>query len=140
MGGPGSGPVPKSQRMSHAALAVSSSHASKGTPVEWPGPQLVWPDSVKDVYLSLRESGQSNFFEQSDVAMAYLACEILTRGFDRHSAVMIQTGCNILDDLASTVGARKRMRIELDNGKPEAPPSAKAIERYKVIAGTEATS
>ena len=82
-------------------------------------------------YKSLSDSGQSKFYEPSDWQDARVLATILSKAlaFGRGSAQQFniwQTGAT---QLLTTEGARRRMRMEIERGKPEAPVSD--MEAYR---------
>ena len=88
----------------------------------WEKPSPGWVTPVKKMYLSFRDSGMAQFFEQSDVQMVWFACEGMQAWYDGgcRSANQFQFVSNLLGALGATEGERRRMRIELELESEEA--------------------
>lgn len=108
-------------------------HGSKGAAISWPRVNGDWHYTAQAWYKSLQVSGQRAFYEQSDVAQAVMACEIITLGFNKQNAALFNQGLAMMDGLLTSVQARRRARIELASA-PEAPPSVRAVEKYRGLA------
>lgn len=84
-----------------------------------------WDHIALQTYESMTKSGMAQFFEASDWAMLYLLCDELShlRGvretMGKTPAIIFQTVVNGLSALGMTEGERRRMRIELEEGKAE---------------------
>lgn len=112
------GPVPKrsDQRVRRnkpeGATPTKIAGASKVTP---PAEDRGWHVSAKRWFRSLKQSGQAVFYEQSDWAYAQLAADLLSSEMKREKprAVMISQILSMMDNLLTSEGARRRVRIEL---------------------------
>ena len=87
------------------------------------GPELGLDDAhhlAADWYESLRTSGQSVFYTDSDWATARIWTDLLSRTLNKGapSAMMVQAWASGATELLTTEGARRRMRIELERAKP----------------------
>lgn len=88
-------------------------------------------------YVSLRQSGQSQFFEPSDWAGALLLVEQLTRALRDDKAIAGPVFASLwaaMGEFGTTEGARRRMRIEIERlkvNKPEDVPGITAIEDFR---------
>lgn len=88
-------------------------------------------------YLSLRHSGQSDFFEPSDWAAALYVAEAMTRNLEasRFSAQMFGAVWAAMEAMLTTEAARRRARVEVERDLAESaappPPGVSAIEEYR---------
>jgi hypothetical protein len=76
----------------------------------------LWHAAAVRWYESLAESGQSQWFEPSDWAQAWVWAEFLSRALnqgERPSSQLIMAWSAGATELLTTEGARRRMRIEL---------------------------
>jgi hypothetical protein len=86
------------------------------------------------VWRSAQESGQADFYQQSDIAILFSLCDDLSnyKLQARRSAQLLQTVMAGLGDLLLTEGQRRRVRIELDEPVTGAKSaSVTAIESYR---------
>lgn len=84
-----------------------------------PEPDPEWHPIAAQLWAAMAESGQANFYEPSDWAIAYSLMDDLTyykRGSKR-SGQMLQTIMSTLSSLLLTEGDRRRVALEL-NRKP----------------------
>lgn len=141
------GPIPKrsEERMGHRSKQEKSSRvrASSGPPSdlpELPGPDPLWHPIAVDWYVSLQESGQAQFYEPSDWAMARYAAELMHRGLssDRPPNGQYVSALNsLMSSLLTTEGDRRRARIELERKKPVGAKlaSVSPLDSYRDLAG-----
>ena len=100
-------------------------------------PRHMWHPAVESIYLSLARSGQAIFYEASDWAVAYAACEAFSRELNPKPVVLTDSeGATYVEmhiqpvngavfgnfvktmtTLMATEGARRQLRIELDRQK-----------------------
>lgn len=89
-----------------------------------------WHPIARMLWDSLKKSGQSDFYEQSDWAFAYSLCEDLSlykkpsvnrdgEEYFKRSGQMLQTIYSAMERLLVTEGDRRRVRIELHDAEPE---------------------
>lgn len=83
--------------------------------IEWPEPNADWHEIARDWYLSLQESGQVIYYQQSDVAQARLLAESMHRllsapKFNGQLLASILSGAS---SLGAAEGDRRRVRMEL---------------------------
>lgn len=122
------GPAPKRtdqrRRANKPEIPVASAPASGKA--EMPPPDDGWHPLARDMYASLKDSGQSAFFEPSDWQAARLAAEATSRLLysDRFSAVLLAAVNSMWSGLLMTEADRRRLRIELE--KPKADTAAAA--------------
>lgn len=114
---------------------------SRGTmmPVRVPNADPSWHPLVKNWYKSLKTSGISKYYQNSDWATAQLIAHELSIQFEtkRHSAEMMATLFSAMKSLGTTEGDRRSMRIELDqmkDGEEEKSAKVVAMDAYKNIA------
>lgn len=106
-------------------------------PVTIPDPDPTWHPIARMLWDSLVESGQSDFYQQSDWAFAFSLCEDLTRykepykidaetgevNYGKRSGQMLQTIYSAMERLLVTEGDRRRVRIELTEPAAEENPA-----------------
>ena len=132
MGSP-SGPIPKrdeERRRRNKPDRPTETVLMPGHVQAPPCPEDLHPLAT-DWYNSLNASGQSKFYEPSDWQDARVLATILSKAlaFGRGSAqqfVVWQVGAT---QLLTTEGARRRMRMEIERGKPDAEVSD--MEAYR---------
>lgn len=103
-----------------------------------------WHPIAKMLWQAMLESGQSDFYQSTDWAIAYSLCEDLTRYkepqvnsktgelYHKRSGQMLQTIYSAMGDLLLTEGQRRRIRMELAAPEDdETPASVTAIASYK---------
>lgn len=124
------GPVPyRSEELSRERDANRGDRPTltKGTmrPVKIPPPDSEWHPTAKRLYQSLRESGQSDFFQNSDWAFAWSLCEDVSVMKKQQvysgklHAESLKGIYSALSNLMFTEADRRRMRIELMEEKTE---------------------
>jgi hypothetical protein len=99
-----------------------------------------WHPIAKKLYNSLKTSGQSDFYQNSDWALAYALCDDLShyKKSGKRSAQMAQTLYSALGNLLVTEGDRRRVRIELQEPEEETTSAAVlAIADYKQELGVD---
>lgn len=120
-------------------------------PVRIPRADPEWHPIAKMLWDSLKKSGQSDFYQQSDWAFAYSLCEDLShyksgsKSIDRatrelynksRSGQMLQSIYSAMERLLVTEGDRRRVRIELQRPEEETTSAAVvAINDYKARLG-----
>lgn len=85
------------------------------TEVKPPAEDRDWHITAKRWFRSLKKSGQNVFYEPSDWAYAQLAADLLSSEMKREKprAVMVSQILSMMDNLLTSEGARRRVRIEL---------------------------
>lgn len=94
-----------------------------GAPVvEVPTADASWHPIATSWYKALGESGQSRFYEPSDWAAAYYIAEVMTRNLEseKFSAVLFSSIWSAMNDLLTTEGDRRRVRMELQRPQQNA--------------------
>lgn len=139
------GPIPKrseERRRRNKDDGPGLVQAPSGPPPDLPTlpePDELWHPIARDWYLSLRESGQAQFYEPSDWAMARYAAELMSRGLasDRPpNGQFVSALDSVMARLLTTEGDRRRARIELER-KPAGAQlaSVKPLDAYRDLAG-----
>ncbi|MGW1040030.1 phage terminase small subunit [Streptomyces sp. NPDC002547] len=133
------GPVP--ERESNLARPRSrkgsdEQETKKGEmrPVRIPRADPDWHPIAKQLYDSLKKSGQADFYQQSDWAYAYSLCDDLShyKKSKQRSSMMLGALMSAMSNLLVTEGDRRRVRVELQEPEPETTPaSVLAIADYK---------
>src|SRR5687767_9552882 len=109
------GPVPKrsSQRIRRNKVDITE---AEGKPAEIPPADPYWDRAAIMWYESLAESGQAVWFQQADWAYAWVVADTLSAARESRrvpGAQMMSTIFSAMNDLLTTEGARRRLRIEL---------------------------
>lgn len=122
------GPVPQRsdqrRRANKPDMPVVSARGAARPRV--PAASKDWHPIAKRMYLSLKGSGQSAFFEASDWATAQLAAEATSRLLtaEKFSAMLLSAVDAIWSRLLMTEADRRRLRIELERPKEDADAKA----------------
>lgn len=112
------GPVPKrsDQRVRrNKPDGPEVTKISGASTVKAPAEDRDWHNTAKRWFRSLKKSGQAIFYEPSDWAYAQLAADLLSSEMQREKprAVMVSQILSMMDNLLTSEGARRRVRIEL---------------------------
>lgn len=128
------GPVPKrsGERMGHrtkAELAGTDVVKIPAPAVDQPPANDEWHPIAKDWYDSLAESGQAIFFEPSDWAAARYVAWVMTRNITspRFNAQLFGGVWAAMNDLMTTEGSRRRLRLELERTQADSGSKEAAI-------------
>jgi hypothetical protein len=103
-------------------------------PVTIPEADPAWHPIAVRLYESMRTSGQSDFYQNSDWAFLVSVCDDLShyKKSMKRSGQMLQTIYSALERLLVTEGDRRRVRIELHEPDDDSTPaSVVAIEDYR---------
>lgn len=122
------GPVPKRSdqrvRRNKAPDGAEVVRLTTNSQVKPPAEDKTWHIAAKRWFRSLKKSSQNQFYEQSDWAYAQLAADLLSAEMNRDKprAVMVAQILSMMDNLLTSEGARRRVRVELvragqDDGK-----------------------
>lgn len=137
------GPVPKRtdqrRRRNKPADGATVTKGAATRRIVVPPVNRKWHPVARRWYLSLRQSGQAEFYEPSDWATAYVIAEAMSRelnpqpmvvGSGRDASVelvaMAPKGASLtawlkaMGSLMVTEGDRRRLRLELERGKDAA--------------------
>lgn len=135
------GPVGKrsTEKMGHRTKAekagvdsVSVAGVAKSPPIKG-----TWHPIAKRWYQSLRESGQSQFYEPSDWAAAYYVAEVITINLEakRFSSELFKGVWAAMAELLSTEGARRRVQVEVERAVAETPEVTSLDDFKRRLAG-----
>src|SRR5690349_4262889 len=97
-----------------------------------------WHPISRKLWEGLKSSGQADFYQNSDWAIAYSLMDDLShyKKSGKRSGQMLQVIMTSLERLLVTEADRRRARIELEAPEPETESVAKvAIEHYKGVLG-----
>ena len=112
------GPVPKrsSARRRRNLDGRPDTSIFQGDPVVAPDPDPAWHPIAARWYASLADSGQSQFYEPSDWALACYVAEVMTRNLEggRFNAQLFASVLNAMTELLTSEGSRRRARLELE--------------------------
>lgn len=135
------GALPKrsSERMGHRSKAdMETEKLVIPGVVKVPTADPNWHKVAKSWYASLAESGQSVYFEPSDWAAAQFTAEAMTHTLDiggaKISSSLFTAVWSAMNDLLTTEGARRRVRLELERtGKDDAKnaKNAAVLDEYR---------
>ena len=107
--------------------------------VRWPAPDPEWNQLAKDIYLGCKNSGQADYYQQSDVALLRALMDDLTvakRNPNQRSGQLLQTIYAQLSNLLVSEGDRRRVRIELtEPDEEQSSASVTAIDAYRKALG-----
>lgn len=133
------GPAPKrdAERARSNEPASGAARHGEARPVTIPrADRKNWHPRAIELYDSLKSSGQSDFYQDSDWAMARVICDYLTncytRGFKAMDMANIHT---MLGRLGVTEGDRRQiLRVELDQPEVvEKSAAEQAVDAYKNV-------
>lgn len=100
-----------------------------------PNPHPQWHPIARRWFASLAESGQSRYYEPSDWAAAEYVAESMSRNLkqgQRFSATLFASIVSAMNELLTTEGARRRVRIELERHPGgEHPAGVTALNEYR---------
>ena len=117
------GPVPKRSEDRKRRNEVNVTRAASGSPdgVVWPEAPEEWTLVARMLWESLPKSGQSRFYEQSDVALAFFACQEISEYqlSPKKNAQRLSSILTALSSLCVAEGDRRRVGIELSRGDEE---------------------
>lgn len=117
------GPLPKrsSQRRRQNKESKPEKATAPAAPVKQPRVNGKWHPVAKDWYRSLAESGQAQFFEPSDWQAARIVAGELSYYLrsKKRAAMMFSHLWSAMNELLTTEGARRRLKLEIERGTPE---------------------
>lgn len=107
-------------------------------PVVWPEPKADWHEIARMVWDAARNSGQADYYQQSDVAVLYSLMDDLSfykqpfvtkdgDEYHKRSGQMLQTIMSALKDLLLTEGDRRRLSLELSAPPSDEPAASVAV-------------
>lgn len=112
------GPIPKrsdQRRRRNKPQGPNIARLSGAKDVKPPAEDRLWHPAAKRWYRSLKHSGQHVFYEPSDWAYAQLAADMLSHELkeEKPRAATINQVLTMMDNLLTSEGARRRLRVEL---------------------------
>ncbi len=135
------GPLPKrSTERSRGEKPVVTGDLSvtkgEALPVKWPAANREWDPMAKDWFNSLKKSGINAYYQQSDIATAYILANEISNYMStsplRRSSQMFAALLAGMTSLGATEGDRRRMRIELESPRPDTQSATvTGIDMYK---------
>jgi hypothetical protein len=141
------GPVPNRDAdlaRDRARNGRSVSDVTKGelrpVPERFLEPDPNWHPLARDLWDGMLASGQSDWYQASDMALAASILDDLSeyKKSSKRSAMMAQVVYSQLSNLLVTEGDRRRARIELSQPKSEGPDATLAvIDGYAAELGIE---
>jgi hypothetical protein len=136
------GPVPKrsTERRRRNKESTPDVVQINGAVVAMPPVNDAWHEIARDWYLSLAESGQSQFYEPSDWQAARYVAEVMSRNLKqgkKFSSMLFSAVWAGMGDLLTTEADRRRVRMEIErvpngDGKPAAGVTAIADYRARL--------
>jgi len=95
-------------------------------PVVKPAARPEWEPFVREFYDSIGESGEADFYQNSDWHYARIVCDQLHAHYQSgmRSGQMFQSIMAAMTSLLVTEGERRRVKIELTEPKPTGPTAA----------------
>lgn len=125
------GPVPKplDKKLGHGAQSADREAEITRAPNEPDrllGPEPPeWLDGyAREIYESVRRSGQAIYYTSSDWTVLGLVCRGAMEFVRKPSAMMLGSVLSGFTDLAMTEGSRRRIKIELGTSAAAADPEA----------------
>lgn len=107
--------------------------------VEVPDPPAKLHTVAKRWYLSLADSGESQYYEPSDWAAALYVAEAMTKNLrsTRFSGQLFSSVWSAMQDMLTTESARRRSRLEVKRAIEDAEDDDRptAIDEYKARLG-----
>lgn len=112
------GPIPKrsdQRRRRNKPEGPELTRISGAAKVKAPAEEKTWHIAAKRWFRSLKHSGQHVFYEPSDWAYAQLAADMLSEELkqEKPRAAVINQVLSMMDNLLTSEGARRRLRVEL---------------------------
>ena len=132
-------PTPKKrseERLGHRTKAELEV-VSKGEmqPVRWPRVKKTWSQQTKDLYNSVKDSGTSYWYQQSDVARLRFLCDEVERyrQAGKQSAMMYTALISEMSNLMFSEADRRKANIELQHPATNEEEDAQVahIDRYR---------
>jgi len=133
---PGPVPKPASQRRRRNAPAGPAPVTAPARGAVMPDPDLTWHPVALEWFRSLGESGQATLYERSDWATARYVAEAMSRSLvaGRFSGQLFAAIMAASTELLVTVGARRRLRVELERESTDEPVAVAIMASYRADA------
>ena len=135
------GPIPKrSDQRRRRNKDVVPIDTAPGVAVKPPAADKSWHPYAKSWFNSLKKSGQAQFLQASDWQEARIVAFLISEELARDAgprAMMMATIFSRADNLLTTEGARRRLRLELsaDESEPAVDASVSVMEHYRAALG-----
>lgn len=133
------GPAPKkdAERTRNAEPASGAARHGELRPVRIPSADGKWHKRATEWYKSLKTSGQSDYYQDSDWATAKIIADYLTMWYERPRAGDMANIEALMGKLGTTEGARRQvLRVELDEPtEDEHDAQIVAISTYQDMLG-----
>lgn len=133
------GPVPKrsKDRVNRIKPPIETVTAAGAKEVPVPRVDGHWHPVAKRWFRSLKESGQSQFYEPSDWAYAYFVAQQMTELLKqpRFMANGLKAVTECMNDLLTTEASRRRVRIELERAEESNVKNLVALDDYRALYG-----
>jgi hypothetical protein len=103
-------------------------------PAVIPNPDPEWHPIAAQLWEALRTSGQADFYQSSDWAIAYSLCDDISyyKRAPKRSGQMLTAIYSAMSTLLLTEGDRRRVRVELRQPEPSGESaSVTAIAEYR---------
>ena len=130
----GRGPVPKrdAERRRRNKPSTPTDAVKMPGKVRVPAGDRTWHPIAKRWYRSLKTSGQSKFYEDSDWMTAKYVAHLMSRVLsdDRPSAELVKAITPMMTSLLTTEGERRRVRLEIDRAD-DGPAEVTAMDAYR---------
>lgn len=129
------GPIPKrsAERRRRNKPEIAPKKVAVSGEVKIPAASKDWHPLAKRWYQSLKGSGQAQFYEPSDWAVAGIVAEVLSRNLQqgqRMSSQMFAAVMSTMGSLLTTEGDRRRVRLEIERQVSE-PATVSVLDEYR---------
>lgn len=132
------GPAPKrsSERRRRNSPATQTVEA-QGPRVAMPPASRGWHQIARKWYVSLADSGQSQFYEPSDWERARYIAELVSRSLrsPKVSAGLVSTIMSGMAELLDTEGSRRRVGMEIVRGGKPKLAAVSVMDEYRDALG-----
>lgn len=104
-------------------------------PVKWPRSKKTWSYATRELYNSVKDSGTSYWYQQSDIARLRFLCDEIERykNSGKQSAMMYTALISEMSNLMFSESDRRKANIELQHPESNAEEDAQIshIEDYR---------
>ena len=129
------GPVPKrdAERRRRNKPETTGETVKIVGAVRVPAADKTWHPIARRWYLSLKRSGQAQFYEPSDWMTAKYTADLMSRllNDDRPSAEMVKALNPLMASLLTTEGERRRVRMEIERQGESAGAGVTVMDAYR---------
>ena len=127
-------PAPKrSEQRRRTNKVPGLERGAAGVAPKIPPVRKEWHPAAKAWYQSLKVSGQSQWYEQSDWAQAWIGAELISDVLlsEKRSPTMVHQWLAMASELMVTEGSRRRLHVELERLKLEKNKPVLEIADYR---------